>query len=583
VRPDVRPEVALDRRRPAVVLEVRRKHKGVAPAERLHVARSRFTIVIVRIVAIPGLALAAVAMLGASAQGSKTASVKEGGTLRVEVQSGVVDTIDPALIDYPAEVQLLAPACATLMAYPDKAPPAGLRLQPDLAASDPTVSKNGRVYRFTIRRGLRFSTGAAVTAAAFAHALERLLSPSEKLQSPAAQGLVSEVVGASAFYAGSAKTLRGVIAKGRTLTISLTKRDPAFLDGLTEVCAVPPSLPADPQGAGAPLPSPAPYYVSEYLPGSRLVLKRNSFYVGSRPHHLDGVVADLGADANAAVDDVADGSVDWSDSANALRLRAGEIAARFGVNKGRFFVKPGPFLRMFVLNTSRPLFRNNPKLRQAVNFAVDRAALTRELGPLSGSPSDQYLSSSTAGYRNVRIYPLKGPDLTRARALAKGHLRSGQAVLYTRDEPEDIGQAQILQRNLKAIGLSVKIVVFPSTLIFQKLAAGRAQFDIGRIAWGHTADPSWFARIFDGRTLGTPANIDYSYFYSPEFNRLFDQAARLSGDARVQAYGALDVQISRDAAPAIPIANLNAMELVGPRVGCIVINPFLDLTAICLK
>ena len=35
---------------------------------------------------------------------------------------------------------------------------------------------------------------------------------------------------------------------------------------------------------------------------------------------------------------------------------------------------------MFVLNTSRPLFRNNPALRRAVNFAVDRSALAREHG-----------------------------------------------------------------------------------------------------------------------------------------------------------------------------------------------------------
>ena len=46
---------------------------------------------------------------------------------------------------------------------------------------------------------------------------------------------------------------------------------------------------------------------------------------------------------------------------------------------------------MFVLNTSGPLFRNNVKLRQAVNFAVDRKALTRELGALAGTPTDQYL------------------------------------------------------------------------------------------------------------------------------------------------------------------------------------------------
>ena len=43
------------------------------------------------------------------------------------------------------------------------------------------------------------------------------------------------------------------------------------------------------------------------------------------------------------------------------------------------------------------------------------------------------------------------------------------------------------------------------------------------------------------------------------------------------------MQLSRDAAPAIPYANINAMAFVSARVGCIVMNPHLDLTAVCLK
>ena len=52
---------------------------------------------------------------------------------------------------------------------------------------------------------------------------------------------------------------------------------------------------------------------------------------------------------------------------------------------------------------------------------------------------------------------------------------------------------------------------------------------------------------------------------------------------RYRVYGDLDVQISRDAAPAIPVAFLNELTLVSARIGCIVLNPLLDLTAVCLK
>jgi hypothetical protein len=43
------------------------------------------------------------------------------------------------------------------------------------------------------------------------------------------------------------------------------------------------------------------------------------------------------------------------------------------------------------------------------------------------------------------------------------------------------------------------------------------------------------------------------------------------------------VQLARDAAPAIPYADLNAAAVVSYRLGCAVMNPSLDLTAVCLK
>ena len=242
-----------------------------------------------------------------------------------------------------------------------------------------------------------------------------------------------------------------------------------------------PSLPADPEGARAPLQSAAPYYVKEYVPGERLLLERNRFYKGPRPHHVDRFVADLTANDNTIIDAIASGKLDWGWSAGTLRERAAELKQRYGANKsqGQFYVQPANGIRMFVLNTSRPLFRKNPKLRQAINFAVDRRELTREIGALAGTPTDQYLSPSQPGYTDERMYPLKEPDLSRASALAKGRTRSGKAVLYTSNIPPNVAQAQVLQQNLKAIGIAVEIVTFPGTLLFEKLQTDRQAFDIG--------------------------------------------------------------------------------------------------------
>ena len=70
---------------------------------------------------------------------------------------------------------------------------------------------------------------------------------------------------------------------------------------------------------------------------------------------------------------------------------------------------------------------------------------------------------------------------------------------------------------------------------------------------------------FDGRTIGQPGFGNWSYFDSPKYNRLLDEASRLTGAARDRAYGELDVMLSRDAAPAIPFAPERARVRLRPR------------------
>jgi ABC-type transport system substrate-binding protein len=510
-----------------------------------------------------------------------THGIKEGGTFKIV--GGFDVFIDPALSGSPL---LGDAACGALMSYPDgRVPPGGLHLRAELAEAEPVVSRDGKKYTFTIRKDARFSDGKPVTARAFAHALERILTPA--MESPLAPDY-SDIVGARKMLDGKATTLAGAVAKGRTLTLRLTRPAPRFRFRTTFLCAVPPTLPVDPEGVPAPLHSAGPYYAAQYVPGERLVLERNRFYKGNRVHHVNRFVASLDADPASAVDDIARGTFDCCVARPSdIAPRTAELARRYGVNKpgGQFFIEPGRGLRMFVLNTSGQLFKNNPKLRQAVNFAVDRGRLTREEGGRMGRATDQYLVPVTPGFQDERFYPLQGSDVKKAKKLAKGHTRSGKAVLYTAANPIAVAQAQIVKDNLSKIGVEVEVKAFPGPVLFGRLATPGEPFDIGWIGWiGGTADPSILNWMFDGRTIADAPNFgNYSYFDSPKYSRLLEEASRMTGAKRDQAYRELDVMLSRDAAPAIPFAGLNAWAFVSARVGCVVMNPNLDLTAVCLK
>src|SRR2546425_571098 len=196
--------------------------------------------------------------------------------------------------------------------------------------------------------------------------------------------LVPEVVGAAAVQKGSAPTASGVRVAGNRLIVRLTKRVPDFPARMTMpyFCPVPADLPIDPEGVSAPLPGSGPYYIAEFVRGSRVVLERNRYYRGTRPHHLDGMVVQVGDSSSTTTRKVETGEADI-DLLVSIQGVA-ELGAKYGVNNKRYFSIPSPSVFYVVMNTSGSLFKNNVKLRQAVNFAIDRTALRDAVGPSTG-------------------------------------------------------------------------------------------------------------------------------------------------------------------------------------------------------
>src|SRR5262249_4175486 len=115
--------------------------------------------------------------------------------------------------------------CAKLLNYPDKPGKDGLKLEPELAKSMPTVSNAGKTYTFAIRQGITFSPpyqGVPVTASSFQHAIERALNP--RLHAYARQeGFLDDVVGAQAYENGRAPHISGIATHGNQLTITLLR------------------------------------------------------------------------------------------------------------------------------------------------------------------------------------------------------------------------------------------------------------------------------------------------------------------------------------------------------------------------
>ena len=118
---------------------------------------------------------------------------------------------------------------------------------------------------------------------------------------------------------------------------------------------------------------------------------------------------------------------------------------------------------------------------------------------------------------------------------------------------------------------------------YAKLANPGEQWDIALALWQPAyVDPyAYLNQLLDGRYAG---GTNFTRFNSSPYNQQMRRTARvLQVGGRNRAYGALDVRLAREAAPVAAVDILKEPTLVSPRVGCIVLRPVLDLTAVCLK
>ena len=511
-----------------------------------------------------GSALLAAAMFAGTAAGGTAApssqEAKAGGTLRIVSRSDF-DYVDPALSYFSHSWNMMSATHIQLLYYPHVEGPAGGRLSPMAAQGFPKVSNGGKTYTFTIKKGFKFSDGSNVAAANFKRAFDRGLN--KATQSPASS------------FLDDVKSYRTIGAL--QFQVTLKKVAPDFLARMSMMffSAVPISTPFTAEGIKAPVVSAGPYYLKEWNAKASALVVRNPHWKNNQEpfkslgysNNIDEYRWIVGPDPATQRLMCERGEADVCGFPPA---QAKELADKYGINKERFFVKPATTLWYIAMNTSRGIFQNNVKLRQAVSHAIDRRFMVAQHGFLAGKRTDQFLPPPMPGFKDWNIYSVKGPNYARGKALAQGQTRDGKAVMYTFNVAQGPPIAQSVQFNLKQIGIDVEIKQFDRIVQHEKAATRGEPFDLMLEGWGMDyPDPSNFINVLlDGRRIQADNNVNVSYFNNPKFNARMDKANSLAGQARLTAYGLLDRDLMRDQAPVAPYIATNARAFTSTAVGC---------------
>jgi ABC-type oligopeptide transport system substrate-binding subunit len=536
--------------------------------------------------------LAASAIAGPSGsagpQASSSGQARVGGTFKHSL-SVDIDYVDPALAYYVPSWSIMYATAGMLMNYPDAPAPRGSRLVPEVAAGFPRISRNGLTYTFQLKKTFRLSNGQRVTAANFVYAFNRNLN--RRMSSPA-QPFIEDIVGAEAVIAGRAQRATGVRAVGPyTLQLRLTQRAPDLLARLAMPFfqAIQTNLPIEPQGVRAPVHSAGPYYIARWEQTRQVVVQRNRFYRGPRPHNVNSIVIDVGLPLETIKLNIDRGITDTGDIPPSAHA---ELGRRYGVKKnspGRYFANPSAAVDFLAMNHDRNLFGGggvgNLRLKKAVNFAIDRQAILGQRGAYAGVTNDQYMPPTMRGFKNVAIYPRR-PNLSQARSLASGQTRGGSGTFYCSNRAPAPQQCQVAQSNLRNIGLNMDIRLFPRATQIELTGRRGEAFDLTLDGWHMDYfDPYDFIFLVDGTTIRPANNNNNAYFNAPAFNRRITRAKQLTGVERFRAFSQLDIDLARNAAPLASFATRNDRHYVSARTGCYNYHPVFtyDYAAICLN
>ncbi len=500
------------------------------------------------------------------------------------VPSGSIDHLDPGLWYFASTWKLSLATCTPLLTYPDASGAAGKVVIGGIA-SVPKVSDGGKTYTFQIKPGLKFPNGKPIDAAVEKATFDRLFG--KKLASPAV-GFFNVIAGSQAVADGKAKSVSGITAKGNTLTFHLTSPVGSFEKRMTVpwTCPVPTGSPAGAVENGSLLVS-GPYVVSKYVPSRTLVLTKNPAYnakeLGDRGH-FDTINIDIGVDASQAELQIKAGQLDsYLDRLPAASVNQDLTDPSL---KGRVFLNPTPSVTYLWMNNTVAPF-NNVKVRQAVNYAINRNAILRVWGGRSqGQITDQILPPTMGGFVDAQIYPANG-DLTKAKALIKasGIKLPVTTTLRTRsDAPGFLEMAQVVQSELKAIGFNVSIKSAPDSVNGGIISTTASKVPMGINNWtqDYPDGDDFFLPLLDGQKITPTNNNNYASFNNASVNARINSAVPLLGKARDAAWEALDVSTMRNFAPWAPLNNPTWVDLISSHLTGYVYTPVygMDITTL---
>ncbi len=406
------------------------------------------------------------------------------------------------------------------------------------------ILDGGKTYVFYLRRDVRFHNGRYVTASDVQFSFERTLNP--KTKSPRTW-VLTPIQGSGDYIQGKTDHLRGIeIIDDWTLKLSL---DHPFAPFLAQLCMEAASIvpreecekwgadfKSHPVGCG-------PFEFVKWAHDVNIILKKNPFYYAGAPF-IDKVTFHVIPSVSTAFEEYKSGGLDMLD-----QIPQGQIMRLRKLLPDD--LKIWPFLSIYYIgfNLSKPPFKDNKYLRQAINCAIDKEKICRAIKEGVGSPAKGILPPGIPGYDpNLAGYPYS-PEKARE-LLKKSGYPNGEGLpeitLWHNRDPRHRLIGECVQYYLKQIGIRLKLKNVEWAAYLEACEEGiPLMYRMGWVADYPDADNFLYILLHSSQA-GAPGN--YSRYSNRKFDELVAKAQIISDPKeRIRLYQAAEKIAVNDA------------------------------------
>ncbi len=440
--------------------------------------------------------------------------------------------------------------------------PGADRLLPGMAAAH-QVSSDGLTWTFQLRAGATWSNGDPVTAADFVIAWRRVLNPDTGSDYAS---LLFPIEGAEDLYDGRSRdaTTLGVEAlDSHTLLVELRSPTPYFDAIVAHHVAAPVNARAL-KRHGKQWTRPGkivvngPFTLESWTPGEKLVLARNPYYHSAAAVKLARVEALVEDDPKRVLELYESGAIQWTGHAGGLlpQDRMAELITRPDAH-----LQAQLGTAWYNLNTSAPPL-DDARVRRALSLALDRAELTRVLGP-DGVPTERFVPGGMPGYPAPEA-PEADADAAR-RLLAEAGFPGGEGFPNLELAVDSRSVHEAVARTVAGIWkreLGIEVSVYTREFGAHSDAVEAGTYQIARGGWqGDYPDPSNFLELLvAGHSLNHTGWADVGY------SALVEEAAAVEdSEVRLRMLSKAEAILLSER-PILPLFHFGSVTLIKPHV-----------------